>query len=267
MILRIFSYFARPHARFTGNLAIERRNGAGHVDRATCCRRTLVGFLLVVGVVMMMPGGSIGQPGPAATADAPPQTTDAVRVARLNYGDRQSKCFSSRFLALTRRVSHARVHDQLIAAALGEAELFDYPMAVMSGKGPFTLTDHEAAQLGRYLQRGGFVLASTTCSDADWSASFRQAVQASVPDMTWQAIEPGHVMMSCLYEIDSIRTVQRVETPLLGGYLAGRLAVVFSPVDLRDAEHLGPDCCCCGANAIINARYINANALMYALGR
>jgi hypothetical protein len=214
--------------------------------------------------VMITTGMLIG-PGLVRAKDSSPNEANAVRVGRLSYGQRESECFASRFLALADRMSNADVHDQLTTVNLADAQLFDYPMVVMSGKGRFELSKQETDHLGRYLRRGGFVLASTTCADADWSTSFREMVELALPELTWRPIEPGHAMMNCLYQVDSIRTVRRVEQPLLGGSIDGRLVLVFSPVDLRDAESLGPDCCCCGANAIINARYINANALVYAL--
>lgn len=61
---------------------------------------------------------------------------------------------------------------------------------------------------------------------------------------------------------------QRQRTIRIEGIeIDGRLAVVFSPEGLNDTKNAGEGCCCCGGNEILNAKYVNANILAYALMR
>lgn len=205
-------------------------------------------------------------------ADAAGRETEdelgVIHVAELLPGGGAGpRCFSSRFLALADRDSFINVDRELRAIRLTAEALADHPFIVWAGRGEAALDENRRAVLGQYLRRGGFVLASNTCGDTVWDWSFRALIGRVLPEAEWRAIEADHPLMSSLYEIDRVQTVRVTEQPLVGLYLEDRMVMLYSPVDLRDAANLGPDCCCCGGDDVINARYVNANALVYALTR
>ncbi|MFA9478005.1 DUF4159 domain-containing protein [Phycisphaerales bacterium AB-hyl4] len=200
---------------------------------------------------------------------AEPTVEGEVRVALLSYGDGQSaECFATGFLDLVAREAELPVQRTFDEVALASDELFDYPFVVFAGEGAFTLSDAERANLGSYIEQGGFVLASAACSNADWSASFQRVMVELFGDAPMQPIASEHAIYRTLYEIDRVemrRAMPATVAPMLGRSINGTLRVAFSPVGLNDTDNAGGGCCCCGGNEIRNARLINANLLIYAL--
>jgi hypothetical protein len=189
-----------------------------------------------------------------------------IEVARLTYaGDRPTACFSGAFLTLADHRSTLRVDRAWHEASLGHSTLFEHPLAVMSGDQAFELPAAEVERLREYLTGGGFLLASASCSSRDWDASFRRALERALPDHKLERLPADHPLLHTLYDVKRVVTVKPHDAPLWGLTLHGRLVVLYSPVGLNDSAQMGPDCCCCGANEIRNARYINANALVYAV--
>jgi len=204
--------------------------------------------------------------GSSALAQTADDTGPTIEVARLTYaGDRPTACFSEAFLTLADHRSALRVDRAWHEASLGDAALFEHPLAVMSGDQAFELPDAEVERLREYLTGGGFLLASASCSSRDWDASFRRALKRALPEHELEPLAADHPLLHTLYDLKRVVTVKPHDAPLWGLTLNGRLVVLYSPVGLNDSARMGPDCCCCGANEIRNARYINANALVYAV--
>ena len=59
--------------------------------------------------------------------------------------------------------------------------MFNTPLCIFTGEGNFTLKDSERANLRRYLENGGFVLASPGCSNSDWNGAFRREIALALP--------------------------------------------------------------------------------------
>jgi hypothetical protein len=193
---------------------------------------------------------------------------DAVQVARLAFAESfTSHCFNAAFCELADRRSHAVIEHELRSVALGNEAVFNHPFAVMTGKGGFELSDTEREHLHDYLVGGGFIITSNACSDEAFDASFRRIIAEVLPDAVWRALTPEHPLFHTLFEINTIKTVRPAETPILGLHTGERLVMIYSPLDLCDTAEMEDDCCCCGANEVLNARQINANALLYALTR
>jgi hypothetical protein len=137
---------------------------------------------------------------------------------------------------------------------------------VLTGGGPFTLKQAARQRLKQYLDNGGFLLASASCSNAQWASSFRKLIDRLYPERQLQSIPAEHSIRHTLYDIDRIDTRRPSELAALEGLkVNGLLAVVFSPVGLNNTDEAGGGCCCCGGNEITNARQVNANILTYAL--
>src|SRR5262249_55623236 len=102
-----------------------------------------------------------------------PAKPGAVRCANLIYADNKSSvCFSSEFMSQIMRDSHVQTNSRLTAVNLESADIYQFPFAVMTGEGAFTLTQSQRDNLRSYLSNGGFLVASAGCSSAPWSSSF-----------------------------------------------------------------------------------------------
>lgn len=230
----------------------------------------MMGICLVVVMfslqdLMGQPSGGEGQDGDTAALDS---TEADVYCANLIYADNKtSVCFSDRFLTEVREETNIRTHDQFDQVRLESSELYDYPFAVMSGEGAFTLTDEQVKALKEYLTGGGFLLASSGCSSEHWNTSFGEAMRSAFPDVRKVRLEVDHPIYHSVYDIETSR--YKTGGPRLPHLEAleidGRVVMVWSPDGLNDTGNAGPNCCCCGGNEARSARKMNVNILAYAL--
>lgn len=214
---------------------------------------------------------------PLAAQDAPPARPASsipeappeglIRVATLRYGGgKEPTCFAASFLDRVARETGANVQRTFDAVELASEELFGYPLVVFSGEGEFTLSDAEQANLRDYLRRGGFVLASASCSNREWIDSFHAAFAAVADGAELRPLTLDHPVFHTLYDIATLDLKKATADPAIFGHeIDGRLAIVFSPMGLNDTAGAGDGCCCCGGNEVRNAPQVNANILLYAL--
>ncbi|MEO0477747.1 MAG: DUF4159 domain-containing protein, partial [Planctomycetota bacterium] len=146
--------------------------------------------------------------------------------------------------------------------------LFEYPFVVFSGQEAFELSNKEKENLKRYVERGGFVLASAGCSNNAWSRSFEAVFTELFGEGQLKGLDLDHGLFNTVYEITNIATSKPSSRPPIQAMTTeGRVRVLYSPLGLNDTGNAGGDCCCCGGSEIKNARLINVNALGYALTR
>lgn len=230
----------------------------------------ILGCLLAVAAAA---AAGVGRAVP--TPQAPPPAADAktfggepdsvVQVANLIYaGVKSSHCFSDHFLLRAQQDSAITTSRRFHAVKLGSAELFNFPLVIMTGEGAFQLTDAERTNLRRYVERGGFLLASAGCSSADWDRSFRREMALAFPDHPLAALGMDHLVFHTVYEITELTAKHGQPRPLEGVTLNGHLGVLYSQDGLNDTSH-AQGCCCCGGNEIRNAEQVNVNILAYAL--
>jgi hypothetical protein len=218
----------------------------------------------------------------AGAADSP----HAVRVAMLAYGPdgATGRCFSENFLSLVARETAIDVDRAMPIVSLASAELFEHPFTVMTGEGAFELSESEIAQLRAYLLGGGFLLASAGCTDHAWGISMQRALERALPESALVELPLEHPVFHALFNIRDFVSRKRQPVRISGIELDGRLAVFYSPQGLNDTNEAGglsPDgrtrldnattsqrtsgCCCCDGDELLGAKFINANALVYAL--
>ena len=149
------------------------------------------------------------------------------------------------------------------AVKLDSEEVYGYPLLIMTGEGSFRLPDSERANLRRYLERGGFLLASAGCSSAEWDRSFRREMATVFSDNPMRPLAMDHPVFHTVTVIKKLKTYGK-SRPMEGLSLGGRLAVLYSSDGLNDTAHT-QGCCCCGGSEIYNAAAINVNILAYAL--
>jgi hypothetical protein len=188
-----------------------------------------------------------------------------VQVANLIYaGVKSSHCFSDHFLVTAEKDSAVSTSRRFHAVKLSSAEMFNFPLVIMTGEGAFELTAEERQNLKQFVERGGLLLASSGCSSPEWDRSFRREMAAVFPDLPLSALGMDHPLFHTVYDIGELKAKHGKPKPLEGVTLSGRLGVVYSQDGLNDTAHT-QGCCCCGGNEILNAIQVNVNILTYAL--
>ncbi|MFG0329003.1 MAG: DUF4159 domain-containing protein [Phycisphaerales bacterium] len=203
-----------------------------------------------------------------AQQPSPDDLEPRVKVAHLVYaGGKSSVCFSSGYLDLLDRETDIPIDREPARIEVISRSMYEYPFTVMTGEGAFELDDDEVNALREYLERGGFILASAGCSNANWDTSFRREILRVAPDGDGlRAIDLDHDLFRMVFNVTYFQSRGRGEdVRLYGLYIDDRLALVYSPEGLNDTGNAGGGCCCCGGVEIRNAKYINANILAWAL--
>jgi|GEM_PF-789080 len=190
-----------------------------------------------------------------------------IVVGRLTYDKgKTAVCFADQFIDTYARETKQDVRRGYVQVSLDNEALFNHPFVVFSGQEGFTLTDKEKQNLKRYIDRGGFVLASAGCSNAAWARSFEKIIEEFYGADALTKLDTDHPLFHTVYEIDRIDVrTPGGRHPVYGLVRDGRVRLVYSPLGLNDTQNAGGNCCCCGGSEIKNARLINVNVLGYAL--
>jgi hypothetical protein len=143
-------------------------------------------------------------------------------------------------------------------------DLYRFPFVIMTGEGAFALLDEERTNLRKFLEGGGFLLASAGCSSTEWDRSFRVEMSKLLAGRPLKELPMAHKIFKTVYDIKEIKVRHGRPKPLEGIEINGRVAVVYSADGLNDTPHVH-GCCCCGGNEIVSCSEINVNILAYAL--
>lgn len=188
-----------------------------------------------------------------------------VQVANLIYaGVKSSHCFSDHFLVAAEKESAISTSRRFHAVKLISDELFNFPLIIMTGEGSFDLSDKERDNLRKYVERGGFLLASAGCSSHEWDRSFRREMSVVFPQNPLQPISMEHPLFNTVHEIRDLKAKHGTPRPLEGISIGDRLGVAYSQDGLNDTAHT-QGCCCCGGNEVTNCIQVNVNILAYSL--
>ena len=190
----------------------------------------------------------------------------AIQCANLVYGGTQtSKCFSDEFLSAVQRETTIVTERRFKSVKLDSDELFQYPFVLVTGEADFFLSKKERENLKKYLESGGFLLASAGCSSKEWDRAFRRELTGLFGKDALKKIPADSPIFRTVRVIDQIRLWHPGEPAFLEGLeINGKVVVVYSPQGLNDTAHT-EGCCCCGGNEIVNSQELNVNILVYAL--
>lgn len=189
-----------------------------------------------------------------------------IQCANLIFaGTRTSRCFSDEFLSAVQRDTAIATERRFKSVKLTSEELFRYPFVMMTGEDDFHFMPKERENLRRYLESGGFLLASAGCSSKAFDRAFRRELAAVFAGARLKKIPLSHPLFRTVHEIKSLRLKHSGQDPSLEGLeMGGKFVVIYSPHGLNDTEHT-EGCCCCGGNEITNSLEVNVNILVYAL--
>jgi hypothetical protein len=189
-----------------------------------------------------------------------------VQCANLIYaGTKTSRCFSDEFLSTVQQKTTITTERRFKTVKLDAEELFQYPLAIITGEGDFQFTPRERENLKKYLTSGGFLLSSAGCSNKEWDAAFRREMKKLFEDQGLKPIPLTHPVFRTVYEIKTLPLAKSAgEGSLEGVEHNGKLVVIYSQHGLNDTHH-SAGCCCCGGNEIGNAIDMNVNIVAYAL--
>jgi hypothetical protein len=208
--------------------------------------------------------------GGAATVVVDPASVggeagSVVQVANLIYaGTKTSECFSDHFLRRAESDSAISTSRRLHSVKLSSEEIFNFPMLIMTGEGEFELLESERENLRQFIERGGFLLASSGCSSEEWDRSFRKAMALTFQNKSLETLTTDHLVFHTVYDIENLEAKHGTPKPLVGIHFGTRLGVLYSQDGLNDTSNT-QGCCCCGGNEITNAEEINVNILVYSL--
>jgi hypothetical protein len=203
---------------------------------------------------------------PALPADSAGEATgESVECANLIYaGTKSSVCFSEVFLSTVASETSINTSRKFKPVKLAEKEIFHFPFAVMTGEGAFTLTDDERKNLKAYLEKGGFLLASASCSSKEWGDSFAHEIESLFPKQKLAEVPMDHPIFRTIFEVKQLDLSHGGVAKVYGLTLNGKIVLIYSPDGLNDTGTMH-GCCCCGGNEIKNSQKVNANILAYAL--
>lgn len=189
-----------------------------------------------------------------------------VQCANLIYaGTVTSRCFSDEFLSEAQRKTTIKTERRFKPVKMASDELFKYPFAIMTGEGDFRLAGKEREKLKKYLNSGGFLLASAGCSSASYDTAFRTEMKTIFGAGALKRIDIKHPIYRTVKKIEQFDMKSDVgEVFLEGVEVGGKLVVVYSKEGLNDTSHT-EGCCCCGGNEIRNSLMLNVNIFAYAL--
>jgi len=238
-------------------------------DAPVCRSLLLLPLILVLASGVPVQGADEeSSSGPGVVADPASQGGEAasvVQVANLIYaGTKTSECFSDHFLQRAEKESAISTSRRLHSVKLASAEIYDFPMLIMTGEGEFSLLPQERDNLRRFIERGGFLLASAGCSSTEWNRSFRREMATVFSDRELEPLDSNHLVFHTVSDISELEAKKGTPKPLEGIHFGKRLGVLYSQDGLNDTSNT-QGCCCCGGNEITNAEQVNVNILIYSL--
>ena len=190
----------------------------------------------------------------------------AVECGNLIYASNHtSKCFSDEFLTTVQQKTSIATERRFKAVKLADDELFKIPFVIMTGESDFTLSAKERENIKKYCENGGFLLASSSCSNAAWDTAFLREIRTLFGADKLKDIPMDHEIFRTVFTIKELKLAKSSGSAALRGITHnGKLVMIYSSEGLNDSSRV-EGCCCCGGNEIENSTELNANILAYAL--
>ena len=168
----------------------------------------------------------------------------AVQCGNLIYaGTKTSRCFSDEFLSLVQQKTSIKTERRFKPVKLGSEELFKFPFVIMTGEDDFNLTAKERVNLKKYLENGGFMLASPGCSNKAWSTAFLREIKRIFGKDALKDIPMDHAIFKTITTVKTLPLSKGGNGKLQGITHNGKLVVAFASDGLNDTSNT-EGCCC-----------------------
>ncbi len=168
----------------------------------------------------------------------------AVQCANLIYaGTKTSECFSDEFLTTVQQKTSISTERRFKTVKMSSDELFKFPFVIMTGENDFTLTKKERENLKKYLENGGFLLASPSCSDKSWATAFEREIKRIFNKEKLTDIKQDHALFKTIFTIKELKCKSGKTSVLKGISLNDKLVVCYTPDGLNNTANT-EGCCC-----------------------
>ncbi len=184
--------------------------------------RTTTAFRIILLVALIL-----------ATCAASGEPTRGFTIAQVKYrggGDWYANPTAlPNLLSALRSRTEIDVGERAATVSLDDDELFLYPMLHMTGHGKISFSDQEAANLRKYLERGGFLWAD---DNYGMDRSFREEMRKVFPDGPFVELPFGHAIYHAFYSFpDGLPKIHEHDGGPphgFGVFHNGRLVVFYS---------------------------------------
>ncbi|QQL43980.1 DUF4159 domain-containing protein [Sulfuriroseicoccus oceanibius] len=168
----------------------------------------------------------------------------AVQCGNLIYaGTKTSRCFSDEFLTVVQQKTSISTERRFKPVKLSSDELFKFPFVIMTGEEDFNLTAKERENLKKYLENGGFMLASPGCSNGAWADAFRREVKRIFGADALEDIAMDHPVFNTVFKVKTLKLSHGGTGKMQGVTLNGKMVVAFASDGLNDTSNT-EGCCC-----------------------
>lgn len=168
----------------------------------------------------------------------------AVQCGNLIYaGTKTSRCFSDEFLSTVQQKTSIKTERRFKPVKLSSEELFKFPFVIMTGEGDFNLTAKERVNLKKYLENGGFMLASPGCSNKAWATAFQREIKRLFGKASLKDIPMNHAIFKTIYTVKTLKLSHGGNSKLQGISHNDKMVVVFASDGLNDTSNT-EGCCC-----------------------
>ena len=208
-----------------------------------------------------------------------------IRIAKLIHGggcNDAPGALANLIRTATQGELKLQISDQPFEVKASDPALPRFHLAFMHGRHDFRFTPEERKSLRAFLENGGLLFADSICASKEFADAFRREIALVLPDQKLARI-PGDSRLftdaAGGFNIQQVSRrepaaaqagqplrsrVQKVAPELEGVEIDGRLAVIFSPVDISCALEQHEALQCRGYTREDAAR-IALNVLLYSL--
>ena len=208
-----------------------------------------------------------------------------IRIAKLIHGggcNDAPGALANLIRTATQGELKLQISDQPFEVKASDPALPRFHLAFMHGRHDFRFTPEERKSLRAFLENGGLLFADSICASKEFADAFRREIALVLPDQKLARIPSDSRLFTDAaggFNIQQVSRrepaaaqagqplrsrVQKVAPELEGVEIDGRLAVIFSPVDISCALEQHEALQCRGYTREDAAR-IALNVLLYSL--
>lgn len=156
---------------------------------------------------------------------------------------------------------------------LTDGAIFNAPLLYLTGHENFMLNKGEAAQLKKYLENGGFLLAEACCGRKGFDLAFRKIMAELFPGASLRDIPQDNVIFSMPNDVQKVGVTPVLQQalgtaatrPKLEGLdVNGHIAVIYSPYGMAGGWEMSQSPYARGYDDVSSQR-LGQNILMYSV--